>query len=207
MPIAMFETSLVKCRFSSGTSIEMSYGKELRVNRKRLLAIAFNVIMTLRYLLSVIFNNVYLDLMLGEVLWSFGVAGYVSKCFAVLVALLALTFLTSIWHGEHKQQLEILFDLHPNSQDMFDDSDHPRLLVSKQFKLIYKMSRIFRFIVPYWLATTCYGAASWQAFQLKPSLWQLLYNLVWSYISCIWIEKILPALFSIAYLFNCKESY
>lgn len=182
----LFESNLVEQHILSDSFKELSAGQVLPYNRKRWLNIGFLILMALRMMVSTIMSSSYIDSELGETFWSLGIAGYLCKCCGIVMGSLAAAYLITFTYCENKLKLGFLYDLHPDSQQMFASSDYSVLLKSKRFNLMRRSSVIFKYLMPYCNVAPVYALAVFQAYELKPTVMQLVNNVLWAVMMTIW---------------------
>lgn len=156
---------------------QLSSGKVTPTNYSRLSMISFHVIMITRFTISVILDNSDFDNAIGEVISSLGTVGNFLKIFAILLSTLTVLYLIAISYCERNGQLTLWYELIPGKETFETEYG---LTLSKLAPFLHLARIVCVNLVPCILGSIFLICCSWHLFVVDHSIWQLLYNLLWT---------------------------
>lgn len=195
-----FESFLINHNVMSDTFKELSNKPTNRSNIKRLLTLVFQMLMMIRFVISVVLdlalNRITFDESAGQT-WSIlgrSLANFM-RCICILLGTLAIAFVLTVSYCERSGHFGFLYDLHPDNQT--EGSDYSNLLVSKRFKLILRLRLFATFILPFICCPLVGGFATFEIFRQNSSVFQLMYNMVWIAFESFYLKHYNVVLYSV----------
>lgn len=191
------ERFLVEHNVVSGTFSQLASSKfDQKHNRKRLLTIAFQLAMAIRFMLPLIFKNVEVCKMFGDVFWTFGIMGISIRSTCLILTIMAILYLMAIAYCEYRGQLGFLNDLNLATKVK---SDHTTVLLANT-RLIYRALVVNLTVVTCLPTVVLLALCTLKAYRINRSVPQLIYDSFSSAIYVLWVKSMLMSIFSISAL-------
>lgn len=182
MAMSMLESFLIKYNVVSGTFDELANSKfDHTHNRKRLFVLVFNVLIAIRWLVLLMFNSVEVCNLLGDVLWTNGLFGFLMYSMALVMTLIAIWYKGIICYCEYHGQLAFLNDLVLATQIKSVSS----IALTTKTRILCNVLVLNAFALRI-ISTGIFAIGAWKAYEINQSIVQTIYNLIWAVISVTW---------------------
>lgn len=191
------EKLLVKSNVIRGTFDQLAKRQfNHEFNYRRLLLTTAHLVMGIRFMILVSFDNAKVCDILGDVFWTLGEMGFYMKILGFMVALFLAWYSFAIFYCEYRGQLGFLHELTlvtcRNSQFSVP--------LNAKVQLVYKLLVAAKVVIPYVNAPIVLALCTWLAYQVDCSIAQALYNTLCSVVFCIWAESLLTITLSVSVL-------
>lgn len=193
--MSKIEALLVRNNIISGQFLELN-GQMFKNthNYRRLFLLAITTAICFRYGAVLMFYNVEVCNILGDVFWTLGVMGYFTTWLVFLVGTIVVWYLIAIMYCEYHGQLGFLNDLNVAIKTKSDYS----VSLNAKMQLLYQFLVVNAFVMPYVNGTCVLALCTWNAYQTDNSIPQMLYNFVWNICSVAWAKIIVIVVFRVS---------
>lgn len=168
----------------------------VKFTRERIVWLAFNYLMALRYFVSILFNTAVVDRIIAEPLRALGDISFYMKCIQFLLSILAIAYISTVSYCECTGQLRFLSDIKSLAQT---NADYSASVAAKTW-IIYHLLNLSHYVLPYFNTLSVNILTIFLEYREHGSISLLLYYLLFSLVVAKWVDNFLTAVFSISAL-------